>query len=97
MPRYKGYRRKTRKLLTADKKIGLSRLLQGYKVGQRVIIDIDPSQHKGMPHRRFQGKVGVVKEIRKRSLVLDVPTGDKVKTIMVRLEHVKPIKVSGSG
>ena len=97
MPKYKGYRRKTRKLLTADKRIGLSRLLQEYKVGQRVIIDIDPSQHKGMPHRRFQGKVGVVKEIRKRSLVLDVPIGNKIKTIIVRLEHIKPMKVSGSG
>lgn len=94
MPKYKGYRRKTRKLLTADKKIGLSRLLQEYKIGQMVIIDIDPFQHKGMPHRRFQGKVGVVKEKRKRSLVLEVPIGDKIKTIMVRLEHVKPMKVS---
>lgn len=91
MPKYKGYRRKTRKLLTADKKLGLSRLLCEYKVGQRVIIDIDPSQHKGMPHRRFHGKVGVIKEVRRRSLVLDVPIGGKTKTIMVRLEHVKPM------
>lgn len=91
MPKYKGYRRKTRKLLTAEGKIGLSRLLYEYKVGQRVIVDIDPSQHKGMPHRRFQGKVGIIKEVRRRSLVLDVPIGGKTKTIMVRLEHVKPM------
>jgi len=92
MPKYKGYRRKTRKLLTADEKIGLSRLLQKYEIGQRVIIDIDPSQHKGMPHRRFQGKVGIIKDIRKRSLILDIPIGNKVKTVMVRLEHVNLLR-----
>lgn len=93
LPSYKGYRRKTRKLLTSDKKIGLSRLLVEYRVGQRIVIDIDPSQHKGMPHRRFQGKVGIVKKIGRRSVVVDVPIGNKVKTIMVRLEHVKPLQV----
>jgi large subunit ribosomal protein L21e len=93
LPTYKGYRRKTRKLLTADKKVGLSRLLVDYQIGQRIVIDIDPSQHKGMPHRRFQGKVGIIKEIRRRSVVVDVPIGNKVKTIMVRFEHVKPLQV----
>jgi large subunit ribosomal protein L21e len=31
-----------------------------YPVGSKVVIDIDPSVHKGMPHKRYQGKVGVV-------------------------------------
>lgn len=59
-------------------------------MGQRVVIDIEPSQQKGMPHRRFQGKVGVIKQIRKRSLVLSVMIGNKEKKPVVRLEHVKP-------
>ena len=92
MPKYKGYRCKTRSVFTIDKKIGLSRLLIQYKPGDRVVIDIDPSQHKGMPHRRFQGKVGVVKEVRRRSLVIHVPIGKKVKTVIARLEHIKPLR-----
>lgn len=92
MPRHKGFRRKTRKLLTIGKPRGLSRLLEDYKPGDRVVIDINPSQHKGMPHRRYQGKVGVVKEVRRRSLVVEINVGRrKMKSIIARLEHVKPV------
>lgn len=56
------------------------------------MVDIDPTQAKGMPHRRFQGKVGVVKEVGKRSLVVEVPIGRKVKVISARLEHIKPFR-----
>ncbi|MGC8569024.1 MAG: 50S ribosomal protein L21 [Nitrososphaeria archaeon] len=92
MPHYKGYRRKTRKLLTLEGKRGLSYLLQEYRVGDKVVIKIDPSQHKGMPHRRYHGRVGVVKEVRKRSLVVEIEVGNKKKLIYTRLEHVVPLK-----
>ena len=71
-------------------KKGLSSLLREYKVNDKVVIDIDPSQVKGMPHRRFQGKVGVVKKVGRRALMIDVPMGDKIKRVIARLEHVKP-------
>jgi len=92
LPHHKGPKRKTRSLLTAKAKPGLSRLMIEYSVGQKVAIDIEPSQAKGMPHRRFQGLVGIVKEVRPRAVVVDVPVGDKTKRIIARLEHVKPIK-----
>ena len=65
--------------------------MREYKVGDRVVIDVDSRQTKGMPHRRFQGSVGSIEEIRKRSLVIDVPVGDAVKQVIARLEHVKPL------
>jgi len=43
-----------------------------------------------MPHRRFQGKVGTIEEIRRRSLIIHVPVGGKIKKVIARLEHVKP-------
>ncbi|OHE56375.1 MAG: hypothetical protein A3K61_06510 [Thaumarchaeota archaeon RBG_16_49_8] len=69
---------------------GLSNILTRYSVNDEVVIDIDPSQVKGMPHRRFQGKVGVVEEIRPRSLVIRLPIGNKMKQISPRLEHIRP-------
>lgn len=90
MPRSKGYRRRTRGLLTKKENRGLASLLHNYKVEDKVIIDIDPSQVKGMPHRRYQGLVGTVEEVRRRSLVIKVPVGGKVKKVITRLEHVKP-------
>lgn len=92
MPQHKGFRRKTRSLLTSDRSPGLSSLMVEYKEGQKVVIDIEPSQSKGMPHRRFQGHVGDVEEVRRRSLVINVPVGDKNKKLIARFEHVKPLK-----
>jgi large subunit ribosomal protein L21e len=45
-----------------------------------------------MPHRRFQGRVGKVIEVRKRSLVVEVQVGDKKKILYTRLDHVLPFK-----
>jgi len=73
-------------------KLGLSKLLHEYKPGDRVIIKIDPSVHKGMPHRRYHGRIGVIKEKRGRSYVIDVTQGNTVKQIIARPEHLVPQK-----
>ena len=90
----KGFRRKTRSLLRKKPrergKIGLSRILYEYKPGEKVVIKIDPSVHKGMPHRRFHGNVGVIVGKRGRAYVVNVTQGDAVKQIIVRPEHLKP-------
>ena|SRR3989304_3034871 len=91
MTHSKGFRHKTRGLKKDSKHAhGLSNILTQYSVNDEVVIDIDPSQVKGMPHRRFQGKVGVVEEIRPRSLVIRLPIGNKMKQISPRLEHIRP-------
>jgi|TARA_B100001964_G_C14172286_1_gene572075 large subunit ribosomal protein L21e len=91
MPRSKGFRRKTRSLLKKGQRArGLSYVLIDYHIDDKVVINIDSSQVKGMPHRRFQGLVGTVKEIRSRSLVINVPVGNKIKKLIARLEHIKP-------
>jgi len=93
--RSKGYRSRTRYLLRKNPrekgKIGLSRILQEYKVDDKVLIDVNPSIHKGMPHRRFHGKIGVVKGRRGRSYIVEVKFGNKMKKAIIRPEHLKPI------
>jgi large subunit ribosomal protein L21e len=70
----------------------LSRILRDYSVGEKVVIKIDSTQVKGMPHRRFNGLVGVVTEVTGRALIIDVPVGDKVKTVISRKDHIFPLK-----
>ncbi len=95
MTHSKGFRRKTRGLKKDSKHAhGLSKILTDYSVNDKVVIDIDASQVKGMPHRRFQGKVGVVDEIRPRSLVISLPIGNKMKKISPRLEHIRPLRAA---
>ncbi|MBI4257374.1 MAG: 50S ribosomal protein L21 [Thaumarchaeota archaeon] len=91
MPRSHGYRRKTRSLLTSRSTgRGLTPFLRQYKANDKVVIDIDPTQVKGMPHRRFQGLIGIIEEVGRRSLVINVKVGGKTKKVIARLEHVKP-------
>ena len=90
MARSKGYRRRTRSLLKKGGSGGLSRILREYTPNQRVVIKIDSTQVKGMPHRRFNGLVGVVKETGRRAVTIDVNVGGKVKTVISRKEHIVP-------
>jgi large subunit ribosomal protein L21e len=98
MRKSKGYRAGTRRLLRKEPrergKIRISKLLHEYQPGSRIVIKIDSSVQKGMPHRRFHGKIGTVTEKRGRSYVVNVPLGDSVKEIIVRPEHLEPYKVS---
>jgi len=92
----KGYRSSTRSLFKKKPrqkgKIGLSKLLQPYKVGDRVVIKVEPSLHKGMPHKRFHGRVGVVKQRRGRSYIVTVASGGKEKEVIARPEHLELFK-----
>lgn len=96
MKKSKGYRARTRRLLKKEPrekgKIRLSKLLYEYHPGNRVVVKIDPSIQKGMPHRRYHGKVGTVIDKRGRSYVISVTQGDAVKEIVVRPEHLEPYK-----
>ena len=94
MPKSKGYRSGTRSLLRRKPKergkTGLSKILHEYKPGDKAVVKIDPSVHKGMPHRRYQGKIGVIVNRRGRSYLVDVTQGDAIKKIIVRPEHLEP-------
>ena len=92
----KGYRRKTRYLLKRKPrergKTGLSKVLREYEPEQKVVIKLDPSVHKGMPHRRFHGRIGVIANKRGGSYVINVTQGKATKEIIVRPEHITPHK-----
>jgi len=96
VPKSRGYRRKTRSLLTRKPrergKLGLGRLLHGYEPGDKVVIEIDPGVHRGMPHRRYHGKIGVIVSKRGRSYEVNVTQGDAAKQIIVRPEHLRLYK-----
>ena len=92
MPRSHGSKRKSRSILTKSNILrGISYLLINYQIGDKVIINIDPSEHNTMPHRRYQGKIGIIKEIGKRIIKVSVPIGDKEKILQTKRNHLKPL------
>ena len=96
MRKSRGYRRSTRKISTkASRDKGrpqLGKLLFAYEVGSKVIVKMDSSVQKSLPHRRFHGKIGTVKAKQGRCYVVSVSQGDAVKEIIVRSEHLEPYR-----
>jgi large subunit ribosomal protein L21e len=90
MPRSHGTRRKARSILTKRNVVrGISYLLYDYKVGDKVVVDVDPREHNTTPHRRFHGKIGVVEEVGRRTLKVSVMVGNKKKILQTRFNHIK--------
>jgi len=60
----RGPRASTRRKLSKrfGDKFTITPYLRNFKPSDRVIIKIDPYSQKGMPHHRFKGLIGVVKE-----------------------------------
>src|ERR671921_318137 len=88
MPSSHGTRRKSRTVLTKRNVLrGISYLLVDYHVGDKVVIDIDSREHTTTPHRRFQGRMGVVKEVGRRILKISVMMGKKQKTLLVKIDR----------
>jgi len=98
MRKSKGYRAGTRRLLKKKPrergKIRISKLLYEYPPRSQVVIKIDPSVPKGMPHKRYHGKIGTIIDKRGRSYIVSVTQGEAIKEIIVRPEHLEPYKVS---
>jgi large subunit ribosomal protein L21e len=90
----KGYYTGTRSLLKKPirerGKPHISKVLHEYTLGSQVIIKMDSSVQKSMPHKRFHGKIGIIQEKRGRGYVISVPQGNAIKQIIVRSEHMEP-------
>ena len=94
--RSNGFRRGTRQLLRKDfgehGMPGLSKILQKVKVGDFVDCKIDSSILKGMPHKYFHGKTGIVYNVNPRSygvIFYRRSSGKYIERVMhIRPEHL---------
>ena len=91
---HKGYRNKTRKVYRKKpRKRGLGsveKYLVDYNINDRVDIIADPSQHKrGLPHRRYHGKTGIIVGKRGRCFEVEVKLQNKKKLLIIGREHLR--------
>ena len=96
MRRSKGTRQGTRSILKrskADKgRLNIRRIMHKYEPGDRVAIVLDGGQQRGMPHRRFQGRTGFIREQQGKAYVVAVKDGNMQKTVIARPEHLRPLE-----
>lgn len=92
MPDSKGLRYKSRSLLTRPKRSRQGPnpeiYLQDFKPGEKVVIRLNPSVHKGAPHRRYHGKIGEIVERRGRAYVVKVRLGESNRIITLLPDHL---------
>jgi len=91
--KYRGFRAKTRKKLTQKPgyRPAITKFLKEFKEDEKVVIALEPSSQKGMPHPRFKGKVGTIICKRGKSYIVEILDGNKVKRLISRPEHLKAI------
>ena len=94
MKKSKGFRRKTRKKLKQHPRYRptVTKFLQEFSIGDKVVIEQEPSSHKGMPHPRYKGRVGEIVGKRGKSYIVSMRVGGKIKKIISRPEHLKIFK-----
>jgi len=86
---YTGTRSLLKKPIRETGKLYIGKILQDYPPGSRVLIKMNSSVQKSMPHKRFHGKIGVIKAKRGRGYVITVPQGNMIKEIITRAEHIQ--------
>ena len=67
----------------------INRILQKFKIGDKVNIRVEPSVHKGMPHHRYQGIVGKVVGKRGNAYEVEIKDQNKKKLIISRAVHLE--------
>ena len=100
MPHSFGVRARTRHMFAKKfRKHGLPSLSQymlPVKVGDYVDIFADPAIHKGMPHKHYHGRTGIVFNVTKSAVGVRVnkPVNGRIleKRIHVRIEHIRKSK-----
>lgn len=90
----KGKRAKTRKLMKRNvrAKTTVNEILKPISVGDVMQININSSKHKGLPHKRMQGKTGKIVNFQGKAPVLEVYDGNLKKRVITQNVHLKPIK-----
>ena len=98
MSKSQGFRASTRSLLRKKPrergKLSVTKLLRQFNIGDKVIVKIDSAVHKGMPHRRFNGKTGTVVGRRGEAYLVKVRNILAWRTIIVHPAHLKLQKVA---
>eukprot|EP01087_Luapelamoeba_hula_P020104 TRINITY_DN678_c0_g1_i1.p1 TRINITY_DN678_c0_g1~~TRINITY_DN678_c0_g1_i1.p1 ORF type:complete len:162 (+),score=17.97 TRINITY_DN678_c0_g1_i1:34-519(+) len=98
MPHSYGYRARTRSLFSQPFRkrgpVTLAKYLTTYRLGDYVDVKGNGSIHKGMPHKFYHGKTGVVWNVTKTSVGVEInkTVRNRIikKRIHVRVEHVQP-------
>ncbi|MCX6775897.1 MAG: 50S ribosomal protein L21e [Candidatus Micrarchaeota archaeon] len=91
MKRSKGkFSKRTRLLRKRARKgtLPMRRLLSSFSIGDKVCINLAPSQ-EGLPHPRYRGRHGIIVSMRGKAYMVEVKVGNSKKKIIIPGLHLK--------
>jgi large subunit ribosomal protein L21e len=90
----KGFRSRTRGTLTKEvRERGMppvTKFLQTFEPGSRVIVRLEASDPHGQPHPRYQGRVATVVRRQGRAFLVEFLDGNKRKQVIANAVHLIP-------
>lgn len=89
-PKHKS-RKKLRKRARTRGKVPITKYIQKFNIGEKVVIKIEPSVQKGMPYPRFHGKQGSVVGTRGNAYFVQIKDKEKLKKVLCRPVHLKKV------
>ncbi|KAG0231196.1 60S ribosomal protein L21-A [Mortierella sp. GBAus27b] len=100
MPHSYGIRARTRHMFSRKFRehgpIKLSTYLKTYNVGDIVDIKANAAVHKGMPHKFYHGRTGIIYNVTKSAVgvIVNKKVGNRFieKRVNLRIEHIKHSK-----
>ena len=84
-----GPQRRTREKFRKSRRTTISKFLQKFKIGDKVVIKLESASAKGRPFRRFHGISGEVVDTRGKAYVVKIKDGGKLKKIVSKPEHLR--------
>jgi len=88
-----GFRSRTRYKLAKKKrnrgKVNINKLLQVFKIGEKVRIVQEPAVHKGMPHPRLKNNVGIIKKKQGKAYIVETKELSKEKKVIANAIHLR--------
>lgn len=88
-----GSRRKSRHIFRKNKgvkgRLPITKYLQQFAVGDRVILSAEPAYQKSLYHHRFHGHSGIVKGMVGKCYTVEIYDHDKAKSLYVHPVHLK--------
>lgn len=103
MPAGHGLRSRTRDLFSRPFRhkgyIHLTTYLRNYKIGDYVDIKVNGAVHKGMPHKFYHGRTGIVWNVTKRAVgvVINKQVSVEFSTPQMLLYRISAVCVVGLG
>lgn len=83
----RGFRSRTRRSFKLKEKYNITKYLQEFEIGDRVVIEPYSHSQSGLPHKRYRGKVGIIEGKRGKAYIIKVDG----KIIITKPEHLKKL------